>query len=110
MGGGLLWRPHGNEGSRLRPCYFAILIRWLPPDGLRWLLRLQQSHLHPSQRGEGSYGVEGGETLSLSNDMSHMTVLIMSQWVEFGHKATSSCKRGWEMKFLILGSQANHLN
>ena len=46
----------------------------------------------------------------LSNDMSHMTVLIMSQGLEFGHKATSSCKRGWEMKFLILGSQANHLN
>lgn len=47
--------------------------------------------------GEGGYG----GVLHLCNDMSHMTVLFISHWPEPGHKATSSCKGGWERKCLF---------
>ena len=38
---------------------------------------------------------------SFSVMTSHKIVLIISHWLELGHKATSSCKGGWEMKYLF---------
>lgn len=38
---------------------------------------------------------------SFSVTTPHLIVLIISHWLELGHKATSSCKGGWEMKYLF---------